>query len=219
MVLHEPHRHCDLESRPAARKSDAAALQYVQQFRQYEIAKSIREHKPSIYGEISSPLRAIGGALNTSMPHAKFFILVRNGKATVRSAMNRQMPKSGKTNHTPARPLAGDDPYVDTWDSMTQFEKACWWWMDAYRTLLKQLPNAPIVYFDKIVKDYDYLDEHVLKPVGINLTKEQYEASLSKKSNNAAKSYNIPHWDDWDDEMNNAFNTICGDTMKQLGFE
>jgi len=218
VVLHEPHRHCDLAVRADCRKDPQKALEYAKKFRNDEIFKKINEKNAQIYGEISSPLRCLGYALAQTLPNAKFMILVRDGRATVRSAMNRQLPKKGKHNHPLIMPLPDDQPYYDNWQTMSDFEKTCWWWMDCYRTLLADLPDAPIVHFDKITKDYDYVKEHILQPVGLKLTKEQYDQSMGKKSANAAQKYNIPHWTEWDESMRRTFNQICGPTMEKLGF-
>ncbi len=219
VALHEPHRHCDLSARPDCRRSAAYANQYVRRFRKYEIYKKLLEKNVQAYGEVSSPLRCLGGALRASLPNAHFFILVRDGRSTVRSAMNRQAPKDGKTNHVPTQPLKDDHPYFEKWDELSEFERACWWWMDSYRMLQQQLPDAPIVHFDRLVKEYDYLRENVLEPANIELSPTEYQASLDRKSANAAREYSIPHWDEWDDQLRTQFDAICGETMERMGFE
>lgn len=219
VVLHEPHRHCDLAVRADCRQYPEKALYYTRKFRKYEIFKKIRERHADIYGEISSPLRCLGGALAQTLPNAQFMILVRDGRATIRSAMNRQLPKKGKHNHPLIMPLPDDQPYFDRWENMTDFEKTCWWWMDCYRTLLNHLPDSPIVHFERITKEYDYVREHILEPVGLKLTQQQYDESMGKKSANAAQQYTIPHWNDWDETMRKHFDEICGETMQRLGYE
>jgi len=219
VVLHEPHRHCDLTVRNDCRKHPRAAARYVRTFRKYEIYKKIKENNAPTYGEVSSPLRCLGGALRRTLPHSKFFILVRDGRATVRSAMNRQAPRKGTNNHPPTIPLPDDHPYVDRWNEMSDFEQTCWWWMDSYRMLLQHLPDVPILHFEKITKDYNYVKKEIIAPIGLQLSKDQYDASMSRKSANAAKQYTIPHWNDWDQTMRNQFDEICGELMERLGYE
>ncbi len=219
VVLHEPHRHCDLTVRPDCRLDPAKALAYATQFRKDEIFKKIREKNVKTYGEVSSPLRCLGGALKTTLPNAKFFILVRDGRGTVRSAMNRQAPRKGSENHQPPEPLPDDHPHVDNWPNMDTFQQTCWWWLDCYRMLLDHLPDAPIVQLEKISTDYNYLDEKILTPLNLKLTRTQYEASMAKRSANAAKDYTIPHYNDWDEDRRKKFDAICGPMMETLGYQ
>ena len=102
---------------------------------------------------------------------------------------------------------------------MSDFEQACWWWMDCYRMLRAQLPDAPIVHFEKITKDYDYVRERILEPCGLSLSQEEYNDAMGTRSANAAKEYTIPHWNDWDDQMRASFDRICGDMMVEMGYE
>jgi len=221
LVLHEPHRHSDLTTRHECRRDPEFAYQYIQTFRKYEIYKKVIEHNRPIYGEVSSPLRCLDGALARSFPHATFMLLVRDGRATVRSALNRQIPRrrEGGGNHPPTRPLPDDHPYVDRWHEMSDFEQACWWWMDAYRMLLDHLPEAPIVHFERITKDYDYARDRILDPIGLHVTRQQYDASMSRMSANAAREYMIPHWSEWDETMRRQFDDICGPMMARLGYD
>ena len=222
MVLHEPRRHEDLTARPRSRRDPAFARRYVKTFRKYEVYKKIKESGVETYGECSQPLRCLGAALKAEIPHAKFAILVRDGRATVRSAMNRQKKKAAAPQKArwgdPVTPLPGD-PYHAQWERMTEFEKFCWWWMDSYRMLLDHLPGAPILHFEKIVHDFDYVDRNVLEPFGLRLTRADWEAHMDKKTANSATSYEVKHWSDWGPEEQAAFDRICGDTMRRLGYD
>ncbi len=216
LVLHEPLRHSDLEVRPACRKNPQAATEYVRKFRRYEIFKKIREHDVGTYGEVSQPLRCLGAALKEVIPTATMMILVRDGRAVIRSALNRQKGK-GRWNHPMMMPLAGD-PYRDRWESMNDFQKACWWWMDSYQELMRHLPGVPVLHFERILSDYDYLQSNVLGPLGIPISKRQYEEHKADKTQNSAIAYTVPHWNEWSDEQARHFAEICGPTMQALGY-
>lgn len=219
VVLHEPHRHCDLTVRPDCRLDPQKAREYTEKFRKYEIFKKIREKQVATYGEVSSPLRCLGGALKSTLPNAKFFILVRDGRGTVRSAMNRQAPRKGSENHHPPTPLPDDHPHVENWSTMDDFQQTCWWWLDCYRMLRKHLPEAPVVQLEKITEDYEYLDEHILQPVGLKISRAQYNAAMNQRSANAAQNYTIPHYNEWDETRRRQFDEICGPMMTQLGYQ
>ncbi|MFG0330153.1 MAG: hypothetical protein ACF8PN_09675 [Phycisphaerales bacterium] len=221
LALHEPHRHEDVGTRPMARRNPEFALRYVHDYRRYEIYKKVREHDVANYGEVSSPLRCLGEALRTEFPHARFFILVRDPRTAIRSAMNRQMRKKGEDtgvwNHEPVRPLP-DDPYAEQWDRMTPYEKFCWWWMDSYRMLLDHLPGAPIVQFEKIVSSWDYVRDEIVEPIGLEIGENEWLASVTRKSDNAAPTYVVESFDDWPDDQREAFIRICGETMERVGY-
>jgi len=220
LVLHEPLRHSDIEVRPACRRDPDAGLDYVRRFRKVQIAKKIREHDVSIYGECSQPLRCLGHAIRREIPDATCMILVRDGRAAVRSALNRQTKRGAvnQWNHAPVMPLPGD-PYREKWDSMSDFEKACWWWMDSYRTLLDHLDGCPIIHFEGTLNDYDYLKSMVLDPLGIEITRAQWEAHKARKTDNAADAYVVKSISEWTEDEHAAFERIAGDTYRRLGYE
>jgi hypothetical protein len=144
-------------------------------------------------------------------------ILARDGLDTVRSALNRQMGRGFKAMHDPVRPLPGD-PFEGRWPTASPFERACWWWMDSYRTLLDHLPGKPIIHFEKTLRDYDYLKVNVLDPISLKITSEQWTAHKARKSGNAAEVYRVPHWREWTEEQKAFFDETCGAMMERLGY-
>lgn len=217
IVRHEPRPHPDMNSRPRARREPAFADYYIQHYRKYVIYRDIANLNKNTYGEVSSPLRCLGGALRRAFPHAHMMILTRDGRDTVRSALNRQMGRGFKATHDPVRPLAGD-AFQSRWASMSNFEKVCWWWMDAYRTLLADLPDSPLVRFGKTLRDYNYLKANVLDPIGLKITQEMWTAHTAKRSKNSAEEYRVPHWRDWSDAEKAFFDETCGAMMERLGY-
>lgn len=216
-VRHEPRAHPDLDSRPRSRRDPSYAEYYIEHYRKYVIYRDIVNTDKPIYGEVSSPLRALGGALHKSLPNAHMMILARDGRDTVRSALNRQTGLGFKTMHDPVRPLPGD-PFQSRWPSLSNFEKICWWWMDAYRALLRDLPNQPIIHFEQTLRNYDYLKANVLDPIGLNISHETWTAHKAKRSENSAEEYRVPHWREWTDAEKRFFDDTCGETMERLGY-
>ncbi len=217
VVRHEPRGHPDLDSRPRSRRDADFAYFYIQHYRKYVIYRDIVDTGTGLYGEVSSPLRALGGALARSFPHARMMILARDGRDTVRSALNRQAGRGFKAMHDPVRPLPGD-AFAGRWTSMTPFQKICWWWMDAYRTLLNDLPGAPVIHFEKTLRDYDYLKGNVLDPIGLSISREQWTAHKARKSENSAETYRVPHWREWSEADKAFFDEVCGEMMERLGY-
>jgi len=146
-------------------------------------------------------------------------ILVRDGRATVRSALNRQLPIKGRHRKLGRIRPESDDPYSDKWDSMEPFEHICWWWNDSYRTLLRDLPDVPIVHFENLLSDYQYFNTNVVEPFGLELTEEQWTVALQRKSKNATKTYRVPHWKEWGPDLNEPFKRHCAEMMVQLGYD
>ncbi len=216
-VRHEPHPHPDLDSRTRARREPAFADYYIEHYRKYVIYRDIVNTQRPIYGEVSSPLRCLGAALHKSFPHAHMMILARDGRDTVRSAMNRQLGRRPGVGHDPVRPLPGD-PFKERWDSLSPFERACWWWMDSYRMLLDHLPQQPILQFEKTLRDYDYLKANVLDPIGLKISQETWAAHKARPSKNSATEYRVPHWREWTDAEKKFFDDTCGETMERLGY-
>ncbi len=222
-ALHEPRRFEDLAARPGCRRDPAYARDYVRKFRQYKIYRAITRRGVKNFGEVSSPLRCVGGALKEVIPHAKMFILVRDPRDGIRSAMNRQSQKDNPFRRDPVSPLPGD-PYAEKWESMDEFARYCWWWMDSYRTLLRDLPGAPIVHFEKVLgrdggDGYTYVNEHIAKPIGLNLMRADYDGTVEKKSDNAAKGYSVSHWKDWNEGQRRVFDELCAETARRLGYQ
>ncbi len=217
VVRHEPRGHPDLDSRPRSRRDPDFADYYVQHYRKYVIYRDIVDTGTRTYGEVSSPLRCLGAALGRAFPHAHLMILARDGRDTVRSALNRQMGRGFQAMHDPVRPLPGD-PFEPRWADMTPFQKICWWWMDAYRTLFDHLPDKPVIHFEKTLRDYDYLKASVLDPIGLNVTREQWTAHKGRKSGNSAEVYRVPHWREWSEADKAFFDEVCGETMERLGY-
>ncbi|MBL1217749.1 MAG: hypothetical protein D8M59_09660 [Planctomycetes bacterium] len=222
-VLHEPFGHADVLTRPRARLHPEYARYYVQHYRRYEIYRQIRRTRPSCYGEVSSRPRVLGRAFQDAFPQARLFILVRDGRDTVSSALNRHQLKHGGFEKTSDAIYRGskpaeNEPLDKPWNEMTHFERVCWWWNDAYRTLLDQLPETPVIKFEKVVSDWTYVQTHLVRPLGLALDEADWQNALATRSENAAASYVVRPTEEWTRDESETFDRLCGTMMQRLGY-
>ncbi len=79
---------------------------------------------------------------------------------------------------------------------------------------------------ERIVSDYGYLGEHLLEPGGIDLDENVWRAMKDKKVH--ASRFSLRRFVlgrpqrpklDWTPKHEESFMTICGETMRALGYE
>ncbi len=213
-VVHEPvpqeeYYHAQAISYPAATKP------YLYEFRIREMALRIREHNPMVYGEVNSVLRFHITALQEIIPAMKIIHLVRDGRDVVRSVFNRRI-KARKTplydKITP--PIL--DKFSSQWHTLTAFEKICWGWK-AENQFMRE--NTKLrARFEDITASYPLFSQQILRPLGLSLKEELWRQTV-RRPVNATKKYVVGSWDDWTDEQQQQFTSICGSEMQEYGYE
>jgi hypothetical protein len=218
LVVHEPNRHEDRNLYTEIRQNSALAVQYLNEFRRYGIYRRIMASMPQIYGEVTGTLRYHCAALKEVFPHVRLFLLVRDGRDVVRSVMNmKRFYKKGSKKFHSLGPLESDH-FHEQWHAMSRFEKICWAWADTNRVLLEIIPDD-VVYFERVISDYDYTKQRLFEPLGLSISFEQWRESAKHKSKNATKVHTFPHWKDWRTREEESFDRICGQMMIELGYE
>lgn len=213
-VVHEPVI-ADFPAYLEAFRDEHSAQRYVQDFRKWEIYA--RAGKPGIttYGEVNSILRRHHQALQRAFPNAAFIHLIRDGRDVVRSMMSRRIFTYKDPITSLLRPREGD-PFNNRWSSMSRFEKVCWYWQTENKFLRNSIGNT--VQLEKLVADYDYLHEKLLRPLNLDIPREAWERGIDKPKN-ATQHYQIPHWSAWDSETVATFEAICGHEMLKAGYD
>ena len=89
---------------------------------------------------------------------------------------------------------------------MNRFEKLCWYWDIENRYLHENIDE--IIYFEKLISDYDYFNKKLLMPLNLDIPKEIWE-NEAKTPKNITKKHTIPHWSDWKLEDLESFKRIC----------
>ena len=213
-VVHEPVPD-DFYAHQRAFHSEKDAYNYIMRFRKREIYLRIRDMKIAAYGEVNSALRRHCRALKKAFPNAKFLHLIRDGRDVVRSMMSRKTMTEGDPNTRLIFPPEGD-PWRGLWSRMSRFEKICWYWQVENNYLRHNISRT--VQFEKLISDYRYFKENLLTPLDLRLSEDVWKAEVNRPVN-ITRSFVIPHWKAWDNEMVEKFNNICGEEMKENGYD
>lgn len=219
-VFHEPNFDVDVGTMDALRRDKNLAVEYWRNFRSFEIYKRWKS-KPEarLYGEVNGTIRFQAPAIRELYPEAKLFLVSRDGRGVVRSVMGWPQFYGPEAKGAYALEPLKDDPYAECWQGMTRFEKICWAWMDTNEFLMQIISSGRWMQLEKIASDYDYCNNHLLKPLSISISYENWDACVAKKSRNATSEYAFPSWDEWTEEQRDAFKRICGETMLKLGYK
>jgi hypothetical protein len=195
-------------------QSEAAATEYIEKYRLYEIYYRLRPYSFDTFGEINPFLRRHCKALLQVLPEAKMFHLIRDGKNVLRSMMSRELFAFNDPMAKLIRP-APQDPYAEEWGSMSRFEKLCWLWQEDNRFMRETIGHT--VKFELLVSDYEYFRTRLLEHVGLSVTHDDW-AAHTPQIINKTPTYRMPAFEEWDPAERHAFDRICGDEMAANGY-
>ena len=184
------------------------------------------------YGEVNSYLRYEVDWLRQRFDPVLIH-LVRDGRDFVRSAALREVYTPNETDG-PVVPK-DDDPYAERWADLSRFQRLCWYWSHTNEQLAAKIDGC--VRFEMILRDYGYLKERVLDPIGVRIPAAVWRREVGRPRN-TSRSYRfraaaygllrgrsrltrvdpIPHWSRWDERRTSEFWDICGPTMRRLGY-
>ncbi len=213
-VCHEPVR-LDFFAYLLAYYDENEAVNYIKSYRKKEIFYRNMEKNENIYGEINSILRRHVKALRMFFPRAKFIHLIRDGRDVIRSMMSRRTFTSKDPITSNIHPRE-DSPYFEMWNTLSRFEKMCWYWSNENQYLRNEISKS--IRFEKLISDYTYYEEKISGDLNIRISQKMWEESV-KLPKNITISYQIPHWRDWNYEMKKTFEKICGDEMEKNGYK
>lgn len=218
-VFHEPNFWEDVSTMDTLRKDAAIAVRYWQEFRILEVYRRWME-KPEaqIYGEVNGTIRYQAPAIKKIFPNSKMLLVVRDGRAVVRSVMGWPQFYGPKSKGAYALSPLTDDPYLDEWPRMSRFEKICWSWNDTHEFLMRYISPIHWLQLERLTSDYDYFTEHFSRYINIEMPYDHWFARVSKKSRNSTKVYGFPEWKEWSGTQRKGFIRICGGTMSKLGY-
>ena len=213
VVFHEPTRS-DIDAYRRAFYSPGEAERYVASFRRKEMYLRTRLMDFTVYGEVNSLLRRHFHALSQHFPAAGFLHLVRDGRDVVRTMMSTVALTPGDMWTGWLRPHESD-PFFAQWPTMDRFAKLCWYWRVENQYLRTSMGNT--VRFEEIARDYECLEQRVLRPFGLVLSQSVWKQQAGVQRN-ATGAYRMPHWREWDAGHMRTFETICGDEMRASGY-
>jgi len=212
-VVHEPTR-LDFLAYPQAYYGVEKGFDYFSDFRKKFIYWHNHRREITQYGEVNSLLRRHSLAVRENIPNAKLFHLVRDGRDVVRSMMARRTFTLKDPFSLLIHPKQGED-YYEMWFEMDRFERLCWYWWVENKYLVESIVTP--IYFERIIKDFDYLKENLLSPLGLDISQENWIDEINQPKNSTAQ-HAIPHWRDWSQERQDKFDSICGSLMENLGY-
>ena len=213
-VIHEPVGEDFIAYQHAFHDADAAH-RYVRCFRKKEIYLRERPLEIETYGEVNSSLRRHARALAGAFPNAALLHLVRDGRDVVRSMSARRTMTPEDKNTRTIRPHP-DDRWASQWEHMDRFARLCWYWQVDNAYLRQNIGRT--VQFEALLSSYDYLCEHLLEPVGLQLPPSVWEEAVNRPRN-VTKEHAMPPWEQWTPAQKRTFRAICGEEMRKNGYD
>jgi hypothetical protein len=153
------------------------------------------------------------------------FHLVRDPRFVIPSIYTRR-------NEKDIHIIPKSKPEVERWFAEDKFYQVCWNWNEATSKLLAL--NWPLVQLEQILTDYSYFKEKILIPLGISVSRNEWEKTCRKKVNRTMPAFyrrlysflkskpyvedSIPAFSSWSNRQKQVFYDVCGDTMKQCGY-
>ena len=189
----------------------------------------IKENFDNIYKnltvvDVNSYLQNNTDTLLEVFPNSEIFHLVRDPRKVVPSIFTRR-------DDNRIHKIPKDNNGVSEWINMTKLQQVCYNWVQTTNNLLEA--NYKLIKFEEITTDYDYLMENVLKPIGANITYQQFKDFRKKKVNRTkgilyryfyakykGKTFvnEKASFEDFSDREKEMFFEICETTMKKLNY-
>jgi hypothetical protein len=214
-VVHEPVLE-DFYAHARAHYSQNSAENYLLGFRLKEMyVRTSHISPPQIYGEVNGTLRCHVNAIAKIIPNAKLLPLGREGGVVVGPHIPRRTLTLKNPFSMSMHPIDGD-PWKDRWADLDRFARLCWFWQEENRRLRTAIGTT--VQFEKILKNYDYFADNVLQPLGLEISKKEWETEVATPRNTSS-GFGMPKWDQWSPEQQKTFRDVCGEEMAKCGYE
>jgi hypothetical protein len=212
-VLHEPipaEAYAHLE----AMNDDIKAEKYVRTVKQKDIFIKISQLECVIYGEVNGNLRRHIPFLRKYFHNAKFLHLVRDGRKVVRSLLARNTFRGNHQIFGFECPIPLKE-LNQKWSTLNEFEKSCWAWKEENKYLRSQISD--LARLEDITSSYKAFQLQVLEPLDLTLSESDWKKYADKRVNKSMKNRKRLD-EEWSEEQNNIFESICGNEMRALGY-
>ena len=146
--------------------------------------------------------------LKTVFPDAETIFLHRNPEDIVRSLINRDWYDTPEDTRHPVMNVKG-------WDTLSQFEKACWYVSRTHQKLLDFCASR--ISFEAMTTDRNYLERTLLSldvPFFPRLASKHFSEKI-----NANYNYSFPAFEQWSKAQQTTFRKICGPTASKLTYD
>ncbi len=184
------------------------------------VLKELDKKSARYYIEANHYLFSLIPIIKEIFPRPKFVHIVRDGREVLRSAYNRGWYRPASSYDYLKATDFSDDSFFESWDNLSRFEKIAWYWQKKDRyicDILKEENNSLRIYFENIFDaENNYAGmEKLINFLG--LPSKKFRDYLKNKIR-SSKSYELPHWTDWEDERKEKFNNIAGEHLKYHGY-
>lgn len=176
--------------------------------------------------------------------HPKFLFVIRDGREVVRSLMDWHelsrggiyamkedevtseidSPEADWWDYSRIRPRIGE-PYFDEWRQLSRFEKCSWMWSRFNNLILQQLNSLDKSHYrvvnmnkfdrDEIENTIDFLG---LKFENLQTVQDMLNSGINSAKHKFGVDNKFPSWEKWSSKQHKQFDSLAGETMKQLGY-
>lgn len=188
----------------------------------------------SIYAECNLQVVGLIDIIPKVFSNSKTIFIIRDGRDWVRSSCNGYFapysigdPVRFFPGSRPSSTRCLEDPFKDRWDSLSRFQKLCWYWRRHAQYALETLPKNPdskMIKYEKLFDSSRHTEEmtELLEyltsfPDGTKLN-YQYNGELKGKRFHESRKNTFPKWADWSQQNTDHFQEICGDLMTKLKY-
>jgi hypothetical protein len=144
--------------------------------------------------------------LKEVFPEAVFVHVHRDPKDVVRSILNRDWYDTPMDKKHP-------EMEVEHWDTLSQFEKACWYVRLTNESLLDSCEYR--IIFENMVQDIEYLS-NILLSLGV-IVFPRLGTNIFSEIVNANVNQQFPDYSEWCDEDKYLYHEIMGPVLVELG--
>lgn len=151
---------------------------------------------------VDSHLRFQVNDLRKTYPRSPLWILVRDGRDVIRSAMTRMLnPDPSRMQRYGFETFA---EWVEDWAKWNRY--------------LTSILHLPYVRAEDLWSSFDVFEGLAMSLAPyVSVNRHQWDR-LKNQKQNVTKEYRFPAYEDWTDENRDLFWHIAGDTMKYLGY-
>jgi acetyltransferase-like isoleucine patch superfamily enzyme len=173
-----------------------------------------------IYGESNQKFWNLVPIMNTLFPLCKFIWLIRDGRDVVASTYSRgwyslEQKEQGHPTQGTIKPwyyyrLNGANCGCfnqKQWDSLSVFEKNCWYWSYVNKIIEQELDKLPTERWTKIhLEDFEKELVHVVEFLGA----QPHPLKVMRTDTSDNK---LRRWDRWSELERKQFKDMCGEQM------
>jgi len=175
-----------------------------------------------IHGETDHNMTPFCDVIAEDIPNSRFVVLVRDPREFVRSGMRRGYYRgSGEWEDGRLRPHP-DDPNLDEWLELPQFDQVCWLWAETYRHIEKLKTQigenrVMVVRFEDLISGPE-ATRKLFDFVGLDGYDESYVREVLGQKLNAQRVGEFPHPAEWTEEMHAVCWSLVGDLAERYGY-